>query len=209
MLAPLRQESKKRCFTTGPTLRGRRQSFFFFREHEHLERNHQGQLHAGHLRPVTATCLAGVVAEFHRAAQPLVPSLAQRPTGLTKACIRGLERYFCDDQHWSAGPRLFIDDRQIWVFMPLTVSGVHSPSWNRLALGIEMLDEYTTDAFDTGRGAKVQANAVAAIAILSAVLGLDSVTMRLHKENPLTTHKGCPGEHMVKDRTINQVPSLL
>ena len=86
---------------------------------------------------------------------------------------------------------------------------MHLPSWNRLVLGIEMLDEYTTDAFDTGRGVKVQANAVAAIAILSAVLGLDSVTMRLHKENPLITHKGCPGKHMVKDRITNQVPSLL
>lgn len=138
-----------------------------------------------------------------------MPSLAQRPTGLTKGYIRGLERYFCNDQHWSAGPHQFIDDRQIWVFTPLTVSGVHSPSWNRLALGIETLGEYTTDASDTGRSAKVQANAVAAIAILSAVLGLGSVTMRLHKENPLTTHKGYPGKHMVKDRITNQVPSLL
>ena len=60
-------------------------------------------------------------------------------------------------------------------------------------LGIEMLDEYTTDAFDTGRGVKVQANAVAAIAILSAVLGLDSVTMRLHKENPLHPQR-LPGQ---------------
>ncbi|RZK58698.1 MAG: hypothetical protein EOO59_08320 [Hymenobacter sp.] len=31
------------------------------------------------------------------------PTLAQRPNGLTKEPIRGLESYCRDDQHWSAG----------------------------------------------------------------------------------------------------------
>ena len=138
-----------------------------------------------------------------------VPTLADRPHGLTKDHILGLERYYRDEQHWSAGPHLFIDDHQIWVFTPLTVSGVHSPSWNKRALGIEMLGEYQTEAFNSGRGALVHANAVAAIASLSAVLGLDPTTMRLHQEDPLTTHKTCPGKHVVKAPFIYEVQALL
>lgn len=138
-----------------------------------------------------------------------VPTLAQRPQGLTKEHIRGLEKYYRDDQHWGAGPHLFVDDRQIWVFTPLTVSGVHSPSWNKLALGIEMLGEYSTEPFDIGRGARVQANAVAAIATLCAVLGLAPATLKLHKEDPLTAHKGCPGAHVSKAAIIQQVQALL
>jgi len=138
-----------------------------------------------------------------------VPSLAQRPTGFSQQQMLGLETYYRDVQGWNAGPHLFIDDRLIWVFTPLTVSGVHSPSWNKLALGVEMLGEYRTEAFTTGRGRKVRDNTVAALATLHAVLGLDPATLRLHKEDPLTTHKGCPGQHVSKPDMIGRVQQLL
>ena len=138
-----------------------------------------------------------------------VPSLADRPNGLSKGNILDLEQYYRHVQHWSAGPHLFVDDHQIWVFTPLTVSGVHSPSWNKVALGIEMLGEYQTEPFNSGRGAQVHANAVAAVATLSAVLGLDPAGLRFHKEDPLTTHKSCPGQHVVKADFIQEVQALL
>ena len=138
-----------------------------------------------------------------------IPTLADRPNGLSKGNILDLEHYYRHVQHWSAGPHLFIDDHQIWVFTPLTVSGVHSPSWNKLALGIEMLGEYATEPFNSGRGKLVHANAVAAVATLSAVLGLAPATLKLHKEDPVTTHKGCPGKHVVKAAFIQEVQALL
>jgi hypothetical protein len=101
-----------------------------------------------------------------------------------------------------------VDDRQIWVFTPLTVSGVHSPSWNKIALGVEMLGDYEKKSFDSGRGLKVQKNAVAAIATLSAVLGLDPDTMQLHKEDPATTHD-CPGKKVDKSEFIHEVKKLI
>ena len=55
---------------------------------------------------------------------------------------------------------LFVDDKQIWVFTPLNLSGVHSPSWNKIAMGVEMLGDYSKEKFDSGRGLKVQQNAV-------------------------------------------------
>ena len=136
------------------------------------------------------------------------PSLAQRPRGLTKTHIGNLVDFYRDQQKWSAGPHLFVDDRQIWVFTPLTLSGVHSPSWNKLALRIEMLGDYEKEPFDSGRGRAVRDNTVAAMSTLAAVLGLDPASMRLHREDPLTTH-ACPGKNVRKLELIQQVQDLL
>jgi hypothetical protein len=137
-----------------------------------------------------------------------VPSLKQRPQGLTEEHIQGLVSYYRDDQDWHAGPHLFIDDRQIWVFTPLTVPGVHSPSWNRLALGVEMLGDYEGEAFDSGRGAQVRENAMAALATLHDVLGIDVNTLKLHREDPRTTH-ACPGKNVRKLEVIQAVQDLI
>ena len=103
---------------------------------------------------------------------------------------------------------MFIDDKKIWVFTPLTLSGVHSPSWNKIALGFEMLGNYATESFGSDRGLAVRKNAVAAIATLSAVLGLDPATMRLHKEDKLTDHD-CPGRNVKKTEVIAEVQALM
>ncbi len=137
-----------------------------------------------------------------------VPSLAQRPNGFNQTHMKGLEAYYRDSQKWSAGPHLFVDDHAIWVFTPLTVSGVHSPSWNKIALGVEMLGNYEEEDFDTGRGRQVRSNAVAAMATLSAVLGLDPHTMRLHREDAATTH-ACPGKNVRKLEVIQEVEDLM
>jgi N-acetylmuramoyl-L-alanine amidase len=137
-----------------------------------------------------------------------VPSLAQRPKGLTQQHIKGLEAFYRDEQKWKAGPHLFVDDKQIWVFTPLTVSGTHSPSWNKLALGVEMLGDYEKEDFSVGRGLKVRRNAVAALATLTAILGLDPQTLRLHREDPLTTH-ACPGKNVRKLEVIQEVQDLI
>jgi hypothetical protein len=144
-----------------------------------------------------------------------IPSLAQRPNGLTMDHILGLEKYYRDEAPrkggtgWSAGPHLFIDDTHgIWVFTPLTTSGRHSPSWNEVALGVEMLGDYDKEEFDSGRGAKVRDHAVAAVGILSAALRLDPATMRLHREDPETDHH-CPGDNVDKDTFIEAVKSYI
>lgn len=137
------------------------------------------------------------------------PDLSQRPKGFTEQHMKNLVGFYRDQQGWSAGPHLFIDDRKIWVFTPLTVSGVHSPSWNKLAIGIEMLGNYAKDSFKEGRGLKVRQNAVAAMATLCAVLGLDPETIRLHKEDINTTHKTCPGKNVVKSQVITEVQALM
>jgi hypothetical protein len=136
------------------------------------------------------------------------PTLAQRPKGLTHQHILGLVSYYRDEQHWSAGPHLFIDDHQIWVFTPLITPGVHAPSWNAVSIGVEMLGNYETESFSAGRGLAVRKNAVAALSILCSTLGIAPATIKLHKEDPLTTHK-CPGKNVIKSQVIAEVSSAL
>lgn len=137
-----------------------------------------------------------------------VPSLAQRPNGLTAQHIQSLVGFYRDTQHWRAGPHLFVDDHQIWVFTPLTTQGTHSPSWNSISLGIEMLGDYGAESFSTGRGLLVRRNAVSAMASLSRVLGLDPKGMKLHKEDPKTTHD-CPGKNVKKADMIAEVQAAM
>ena len=144
-----------------------------------------------------------------------IPTLAAQPHGLSKDDILALEHYYRYEagkkagKPWTAGPHLFIDDHQIWVFTPLTVSGVHSPCFNKVALGVEMLGNYDTEAFDSGRGLAVQTNTIAALATLHAVLGLDPATLRLHKEDVCSTHRHCPGRNVSKTAVIQKVQDLL
>ena len=120
------------------------------------------------------------------------PTLAMRPDGLTAQHIENLKSYY-ETLGWHAGPHLFVDDRQIWVFSSLLHPGVHSPSWNGISFGVEQLGEFGSEDYTTGRGLAVQQNAVAAIAVLSHFAGIDSHSMRDHLEDPETTHKDCPG----------------
>jgi hypothetical protein len=121
--------------------------------------------------------------------------------------MRNLEEYYRNPDPrtgkppWSAGPHLFIADDLIWVFTPLTTSGVHSPSWNAVSWGVEMVGEYDEELFDE----QVRNNTVAALATLHAKLGLDPRGLRFHKEDPKTTHKDCPGKHVVQSDVIQRV----
>ena len=73
---------------------------------------------------------------------------------------------------------------------------------------MEMLGDYEREPFDSGRGLKVRKNAVAALATLCAILGIDSHTIRIHREDPLTTH-ACPGKNVRKLEVIQEVTDLL
>jgi hypothetical protein len=123
--------------------------------------------------------------------------------------LRNLEHYYRDQMHWSAGPHLFIDPVHIWVFTPLTVPGVHSPSWNLLSWGVEMVGDYSREPFDSGPGAQVAATAIAALAVLHEALGLAPATLRFHREDPLTTHKDCPALGIHKPDIIARLQQAL
>lgn len=135
--------------------------------------------------------------------------LAGRVPGTTR--INNLEQYFRFDQNWSGAPHLFIAEDFIWVFNPLTTPGVHSPSWNSLSWGFEMVGDFSKEDDDAGAGLKVKNNCIFATAVLCAAIGIEpSKSIRLHKEDPRTTHD-CPGRDIAQDKLamISSVVALM
>ena len=51
---------------------------------------------------------------------------------------------------------------------------------------------------------RLSRNLVACLATLHGALGLDSHTLRFHKEDPKTTHKDCPGDNIFPRRGLIQ-----
>lgn len=121
------------------------------------------------------------------------PKLTDRPNGFQPNNINGLVSWYRDSQGWSAGPHLFIDDKKIHVFTDLRTTGVHSPSWNSIALGIEMLGDYSYESFTSGRGLQVRYNTTRAMAALSKKLGFPSDSWKFHVQDTRSTHD-CPGK---------------
>ena len=138
---------------------------------------------------------------LHNTAVPTFADWHKVP-GTTR--MQNLESFYRDTQHWSAGPHLFVADDLIWVFTPLTVPGVHSPSWNHFAWGVELVGDYSTEVMPAG----LQQNAISALATLHGALGLDPNALRLHREDPLTTHL-CPGTNVSKADVIAQITAKL
>ena len=133
-----------------------------------------------------------------------VPTFAQWHDTPGAQRMINLQSYYRDTQKWSAGPHLFVADDLIWVFTPLTTQGVHSPSWNSVAWGVELVGDYSKEPLNPN----LLANAVSALATLHGSLGLDPNSMKLHREDPLTTHL-CPGSEISKASFITQVSAKL
>lgn len=138
----------------------------------------------------------------HNTQTPDLLEWAQKPGA---NWMRGLEAYYRDDKKWSAGPHLFVAPEGIWTFTPLTTPGVHSPSWNHCAWGVETVGDYSRELLPPA----TQENLTAALATLHERAGLDPATLKFHFEDPLTTHKGCPGVHMVKADVVSWVQNRL
>lgn len=138
---------------------------------------------------------------LHNTAQP---KLSEWHLVDGKQRMANLEDFYKNVQKWSAGPHLFVADDLIWIFTPLTLSGVHSPSWNSLSWGVEMVGDYNVE----GLSEQVRDNTVSALATLHGLLGLDPSTLRLHKEDLRTTHD-CPGRNVDKADIIQRILNCL
>ena len=136
------------------------------------------------------------------------PTLAQRPQGFTPHHMVNLAEYYAG-LGWHAGPHWFADQNGVWAFSSSEHPGVHSPSWNHVSWGVEMLGDYDRESFETGAGASVAANAAYLLAALHARAGIDSHTLRLHRWDPETSHKDCPGGAVVAAAMIERVHGLI
>lgn len=136
------------------------------------------------------------------------PTLAQRPNGFTEQQMINLQGYY-SGMGWKGGPHFFVDQDEVWAFNPITKRGTHSPSWNSKAIGVEMLGDYNIESFSLGGGLKVKNVAMDLLAKLCDHFDFDPSTIRLHKEDPETTHDDCPGKNVSKSDVINCVTNLM
>ncbi len=113
---------------------------------------------------------------------------------------------------WNAGPHAFVCPDGVGLFTPFTQRGTHSPAWNAITWGIETVGEFETEPF--GDGSKT--NLIAVLGILHARVGLNPADYKFgvrgihfHKEDPITTHKSCPGKNMVKADLVADVVAYM
>lgn len=125
--------------------------------------------------------------------------------------MRNLRDYY-SGKGWAGGPHLFVAPDKIWLLNPLWRPGVHSPSWNRFTWGVETVGEFEREPFDRA----IRNNLVGALAELHLHAHLDPADYKLgvrglhfHKEDPGTTHRTCPGRHMVKEQLVSDVVTAM
>lgn len=139
------------------------------------------------------------------------PNLSQWHAANAAQRILNLERYFKIERGWQSAPHAFVDDfTPIWIFTPPIYRGTHSPTWNGTRLGIEMIGNFVKggDDDDSGRGLKVKQNTAALFAMFHTKYGWDPANIKLHKEDPWTTHK-CPGPDIDKAEFIELVQEYM
>lgn len=125
-----------------------------------------------------------------------------------KRQLDSLASYYHDGLGWTAGPHLFVDDRWIWLFTPMSAVGIHAKEGNsygsganlHYSIGIEVIGYYEHVTWDTATAANVRA----AVQALCTRLGI-SPTYRpapLHTpaahDRSLSSHRDynkpqCPG----------------
>ena len=113
-----------------------------------------------------------------------------------KRQLDALATYYHDSLGWSAGPHLFIDERYIWLFTPMSAVGVHAKAGNsygagaqlRYSIGIEIIGYYEHTVWPDA----VAANVRTAVHALCTRLGISPA----YRPGPLHT----PAAH---DRSLS------
>lgn len=138
------------------------------------------------------------------------PSLAQRPQGFKVQHIENMKSFY-QGMGWASGPHLFVDEDQIFGMTPLTEKGTHAIPFNRDAIGIEALGNYSKGEEDpkSGRGLQVWLITAQTTKLLLEWLSLptNEQTVVFHREGK--TSKDCPGAQIDKKwvlSLINQHP---
>jgi hypothetical protein len=133
------------------------------------------------------------------------PTLAEWHSVPGERRMQGLASFYRDEQKWSGGPHLFVAPDLVWVFTPLTVPGVHSPSWNQVSWGVETVGDFDHETLS----APHLDNLIGALLALHRLAGFAVPTVRLHKEDPKTEHTYCPGKNLDKAVVLNRLTLAL
>lgn len=134
------------------------------------------------------------------------PSLKQRPEGLKAQHLENLKSYYSHELGWSSAPHFFTDEDQVWGMCPISEFGVHAVSFNRTAIGIEVLGDYDSEDPKSGRGLACWETAAKTTKLLLDYLGLEAndKTVLFHRDDPKTS-KTCPGGKVAKTWVLDLI----
>jgi hypothetical protein len=153
---------------------------------------------------------SGFKPEFVTLHHTASPSLAQRPSGFSAQHLKNLLDYYQNQLGWNGAPHVFIDDQNdgIIVFQRMDRRGVHAVSFNKNSWGVEMLGDFDSESFTSGRGAKVRQNSLVALDIMCKALKASPDSIKFHRDDPKTS-KTCPGRNVTKSDIVNGVKSIM
>lgn len=109
---------------------------------------------------------------------------------------------------WRGGPAFNVyPDGTIRGGTPWGFYGVHTPSWNDFGIGIEGMADFDHDDDDAGRGLVIKNTICEMIAAIlrHQNLPVTDITVKLHRDDPHTTHHGCPGHDIEKADILARV----
>jgi hypothetical protein len=143
---------------------------------------------------------------LHNTSEPTIKLWLSWAPEKRQQYIRNMQPYYAG-MGWRAGPHFFVPPTQdpcAFGFSDLGTSGTHASCFNSDSIGIEMVGEYASEAFDAGPGAIVRDNAVHLMALLHRRLNLNPANIRFHVECKADNHD-CPGRHVSKPDIIARV----
>ena len=113
-------------------------------------------------------------------------------------------------EKWRGGPHYWVfESGLIGKGSPLPSTGVHSPSWNSTSMGVEMVANFAPKKDDPyGAGAIIVDTTAWLFAQVLNKTGLPIESIKLHKEDPRTTHD-CPGSRIVKSEFLTKVKGYM
>ncbi len=149
---------------------------------------------------------------LHNSAEPNIAQWRHRGMGLREGeqRVKDINAGY-KAKGWHSGPHLFVAPDLIWVGCDLEADGVHASCFNHGSFGVEMVGDFSYEPFDSGDGALVRDNAVAALAVLHKALGMrpDGYVyghkgLHFHREC-VADHHACPGKNVVKADMVARI----
>lgn len=129
---------------------------------------------------------------LHNTGRMVWPGFDAKGVQITPAQrIKNISVYWMS-RRFHGGPHLMISpDGMIHTVWPLWMWGTHSPSFNHTHQSLEMVGDFDSEPFPD----VMQVSVVGTIKALYAMLGntITAENFKLHKEDPQTSHKHCPG----------------
>jgi len=154
---------------------------------------------------------------LHNTSSPTIQLWLSWSPAKRQQYILNMQPYY-ENMGWRGGPHFFVppqDDICAFGFNDLMAAGTHASCFNNVSIGIEMVGEFDSEAFDSGPGAQVADNAIYLMALLHNKIGITPTPyvynqrgLHFHVECKADNHD-CPGHFVLKPDVVARVTAKM